>query len=225
MKNCKRLLFALLLLLTVCLCLSSCGEEKIVPANEDEVKAAAERLTKESKTWCDLFFREGGIPIKEGGREKGVYREVDGEKLQKMGFSRISDLKTYEQQVFSPSMCDAMDRVLFSGYVDPDNGLGWVAALIEDTRMDYSTGTAKQAFDCLLVYPEALPLIRGDEVEFDFSTATVKTNRGDRVSLSVTAKGVGESEGKTSETTLDLILIDGVWYLDNYPTVRFLTEE
>ena len=225
MKTCKRLLPAFLLLLAVCLCLFSCGKEKIVPADEEEVKAAAQRLIEESKDWCDLFFRAGGVPVKEGGKEKGVYREVDAEALSQRGFVRISDLKSYEKRVFSPSMCDAMDRVLFSGYVDSETGLGWIAALIEDTRLDYSTGEGKKVFDGLYVCPDSLPLIRGDEAVYDFRTAEIRTNRGDRVSLNVTVNGVGESAGKTTVTTLDLIKIDGVWYLDNYPAVRFPTEE
>ena len=90
MKNCKRLFPLVLLLLSVCLCLSSCGGEKIVPADEAEVKGAAQRLIEESKTWCDLFFRVGGVPVKEGGKEKGVYREVDAEVLAERGFTRDS---------------------------------------------------------------------------------------------------------------------------------------
>ena len=195
------LLFALL----------SCGKEKIEPADEGEAIAAAERLIGEAGPWIRLFYTAGGMPLVENGRTQGVYREVDGDEMEKLGFRRLSDIRDYEKRIFTAEMCEAQDAVLFSGG-------GWNAALIEYTAPDE---TGKPAFVCFLADPNELPYLPNDEAVFDFSAATVTSNRGDRVKIEVPVTGTGASAGKTATKTLDLRRSDGAWYLDNYPNVVF----
>lgn len=212
----SRCVFLLFLTVVLIFSFSSCGREKIEPADEGEAIEAAKRLVNEAEIWVRLFFTKGGMPFLEGGRTKGVYREVDGAEMAKLGFFRLSDLKNYERRIFSPSMCAIFDASLFSGREG-----GWNAALIEDTELDYSKGIAESVFVCFLADPGELPMIAGDEAVYDFSRATVTSNLGDRVSVSVPVSGVGVSEGKTAVKTLDLCRQDGEWLLDNYPHVRF----
>ena len=206
---------ALLLAFTLLFALLSCGEKPVEPADEGEVIAAAEELVAKASPWIRLFFTEGGMPFLADGRTVGVYREVDGAEMEKRGFARLSDLKKFEKTVFSPSMCERFDAVLFSG------GAGWNAALIENTETDYSTGEKQTVFLCFLASPDELPMLPGAEATFNFDRATVSDNRGDRAKVTVPATGVGENEGKTVDKTFDLRKIDGVWYLDNYPNVVF----
>lgn len=215
-RICKRAA-ALLLLAALFASLLSCGNGKktVTPADEGEVIAAADNLIAGARPWIRLFFTEGGMPFAEDGRTVGVYREVDGAEMEKLGFGRLSDLKRFAERYFSPSMCERFDAVLFSG------GAGWNAALIENTERDYSSGEGKTVFVCFLASPDELPMLPGGEANFDFTRARVTDNRGDRVKVVVPAEGVGENEGKTVEKILDLCKIDGVWYLDNYPNVVF----
>jgi len=208
---------ALLLSLALLFSLLSCGKT-VEPADEAEAIAAAERLVGEAETWIRLFYTKDGMPLLENGREKGVYREVDGAEMEKLGLARLSDLKKYERTIFSPSMCAAQDAVLFSG------GADWNAALIENTEFDFSSGTGKEVFICLLACPDELPRLPGDEAIYDFSAAQVTDNRGDRVKVRVPARGTGKNESKTAFKTFDLIKLDGAWYLDNYPNVRFAAD-
>ena len=213
-RRLRRVLPTLVLTLALLLALPSCGEEKIEPADEGEAIAAAERLVGEAATWIRLFYTEGGMPILENGRTEGVYREVDGEEMAKYGFRRLSDIKAYERRIFSPEQCAVQDAAMFSGGA-------WNAALIEYTTMDYSEDEGKSVFVCFLADPDELPFIPNDECAFDFSRATVTDNRGDRVKIAVPVSGRGANEGKTAEKMLDLRKIEGEWYLDNYPNVRF----
>lgn len=215
-RSCRRAA-ALLVLFVLLASFLSCGgrKETVDPADEGEALAAAENLIAEARPWIRLFFTEGGMPFLANGRTVGVYREVDGAEMEKYGFGRLSDLKAFEKRLFSPSMCERFDAVLFSG------GAGWNAALIENTERDYSSGEGKTVFVCFLASPDELPMLPGGEANFDFTRARVKDNRGDRVKVVVPATGVGENEGKTVEKILDLCKIDGVWYLDNYPNVVF----
>ena len=220
----RALALALLLLFTLAAILSSCGEEKETepePADEGEAIAAAERLIGEAEPWIRLFFTEGGMPLLDGGRQTGVYREVDGDAMRELGFSRLSDLTAYERRVFSPSMCRVMNAALFSG------GGNWNAALIENTSFEVVTNENGEAVDtrtvflCLLADPDELPMLKNDGGAFDFSKASVTDNRGDFVKISVPVYGTGKNEGKSVEKILDLCRIEGVWYLDNYPNVVF----
>ena len=213
-----RALPAFVLTVALLFALLSCGGEKIEPADEGEAITAAERLVGEAEVWIRLFYTEGGMPILENGRTEGVYREVDGEAMAEYGFRRLSDIKAYERRIFSPEQCAVQDAALFSG------GGAWNAALIEYTAMDYSEDEGKPVFLCFLADPDELPFIPNDECAFDFSRATVTVNRGDRVKISVPVAGRGASAGKTAEKTLDLRKIEGEWYLDNYPNVRFPAE-
>jgi len=154
------------------------------------------------------------MPFAEDGRTEGVYREVDGEEMAKLGFLRLSDIKDYERRIFSPAMCATQDAALFSGGA-------WNAALIEYTTRDYSDETGRTVFICFLADPNELPFLQSDEAVFDFSAASVTSNRGDRVKIAVPVAGTGASAGKTATKTLDLCRVDGVWYLDNYPNVVF----
>ena len=208
---------ALLLFALLAAAICGCGK-KIEPADEGEAIAAAERLIGDADPWIRLFFTPDGMPYLENGRELGVYREVDGDAMHELGFDRLSDLKTYAKRIFSPSMCERFDAVLFAG----DGAGGWLAALVENTALEYADdGTSRTVFLCFYADPEALPMLPGAEATFDFSRATVTENRGDFVKISVPASGVGENEGKTVNKTLDLLKIEGEWYLDNYPNVVF----
>lgn len=215
-----RVLPVLLLLAVLLFALPACGGEqgaKIEPADESEAIAAAERLIGEAETWIRLFYTKGGMPFAQDGMTEGVYREVDGKEMENLGFRRLSDVRDYERRIFSPKMCAAQDAALFSGG-------NWNAALIENTKRDYSTGAAETVFVCFLADPDALPWPVNDEATFDFSRATVIGNRGDRVKITVPVEGRGEFAGKTTEKILDLCKIEGEWYLDNYPNVRFPAE-
>ena len=206
-----------LLLFAVLAALSSCGK-KIEPADEGEAIAAAEKLIGEADPWIRLFFTPDGMPYLENGREVGVYREVDGEKMHAFGFDRLSDLVSFEKRIFSPSMCERFNAVLFSG-----NGAGgWKAALIENTALEYSPdGGSRTVFLCFLAAPDELPMLPGDLAVYDFSQARVTENGGDYVKIAVPAAGVGKNAGKTVNKILDLCRIEGEWYLDNYPNVVF----
>ena len=195
---------------------AACGKT-VEPADEGEAIAAAERLIEEAEPWIRLFFTPDGMPYLEGGREVGVYREVDGEAMHELGFDRLSDLKKFARRIFSPSICERFDAALFAG----DSSGGWTAALIENTVRDYSTGEAETVFLCFLANPEELPMLPGERGVFDFSEARVTDNRGDRVKIEVPVRGVGANEGKTVLKILDLRKIEGAWYLDNYPNVVF----
>ena len=206
-----------LLLILVLAALSSCGK-KIEPADEGEAIAAAERLIGDAEPWIRLFFMPDGMPYLENGRELGVYREVDGDAMHELGFDRLSDLKSFAERYFSPSMCERFDAVLFAG----DGAGGWLAALVENTSLEFSEdGESRTVFLCFYANPDALPMLPGAEADFDFSNATVTENRGDFVKISVPAAGRGENAGKTVNKTLDLCRIEGEWYLDNYPNVVF----
>lgn len=218
-RRVRRALPCLLLSLVLLFALLSCGGEKIKPADEGEAIAAAERLIGEAEIWIHLFYSEGGMPFLEGGKEFGVYREVDGAEMERLGFRRLSDVRNYEKTIFSPSMCEAQDAALFSGAAG-----AWKAALIEDTELDYSSGEKQIVFVCFLADPKALPRLPGEPATYDFSAATVTDNRGDRVKIAVPVYGVGAAEGKTAIKTIDLRKIDGKWLLDNYPHVVFPTE-
>ena len=208
---------AVLLLSLLLVLLVSCGG-KTDRADEGEAIAAAERLSEEAAVWVRLFCTKDGIPLQKDGRSVGVYREVDGAEMGKLGLSRLSDLKEYEARFFSPEMCKTVDAALFSG------SAGWKAALIEDTEIQNDDGTPTTVFICLLANPDELPWLPSDEAVCDFSAATVTRNAGDRVSVSVPVRGVGKSEGKRTTKIYDLIRIDGEWYLDNYPNVSFPAE-
>ena len=208
---------ALLLIVLLAATLSSCGKTKIEPADESEAIAAAERLITEAEPWIRLFFTPDGMPYLEGGREVGVYREVDGDRMHALGFDRLSDLKTFAKRIFSPSVCERFDAVLFAG----DGTGGWNAALIENTVRDYSSGEGKTVFLCFLANPDELPMLPGAEAVYDFSRARVTENLGDYVKVEVPVNGLGENEGKTVNKILDLTKIEGEWYLDNYPNVVF----
>ena len=205
---------AFVLAIALCAALLSCGGKAAhEPADEGEVLEAAERLIGEAAPWIRLFYTDGGMPFLENGRTEGVYREVDGAEMQKLGFGRLSDLKAFEKRIFSPAMCERFDAVLFSG------GEGWNAALMEYTERDYSTGEGRTVFVCFLADPNELPMLPGDEAVWDFSQARVTENRGDFVKVSVPVSGVGKNEGIAAEKKLDLKKIEGKWYLDNYPNV------
>jgi len=215
----RALALVLLLLLVLIPTLSSCTEEKaptVEPADEGEAIAAAERLVGDAAIWVRLFFTEGGMPLLAGGREVGVYREVDGEAMRELGFSRLSDLTAYERRVFTPSTCRVMNAALFSG------GGNWNAALVEYAPPEPTEdGDLVAAFICFLADPDELPMIPNDGGTFDFTKASVTDNRGDFVKVSVPVYGTGKNEGKTVTKILNLRLIEGVWYLDNYPNVVF----
>ena len=209
-----RVLPALLLFAALLFSLLSGGKEMIESADEGEAIAAAERLIGEAGPWLRLFCTAGGMPLVENGRTQGVYREVDGEEMAKLGFRRLSDIKDYEKRIFTPDMCKTVDAVLFSGGA-------WNAALIEYTAADDAEGNGKPVFVCFMTDPDALPYLSNDEATFDFSSAIVKSNRGDRVKIAVPVSGTGASAGKTTTKTLDLRLVEGAWYLDNFPNVVF----
>ena len=218
-RRIRRVALCLLLPLVLSLSLLSCGGDRIEPADEGEAIAAAERLIGEAEVWIRLFYTEGGMPILEGGRQNGRYREVDGAEMERLGFRRLSDLKDYERSIFSPSVCEAQDAALFTG-----GGGAWRAALIENTEIDYSTGEKRTVFVCFFADPDELPRLPSEPAAFDFSAASVTENAGDRVKIGVPVSGTGASEGKRTVKTLDLCRIEGKWFLDNYPNVVFPAE-
>ena len=206
---------AILALVAALFAFTACGGGKVEPADEGEAIAAAERLTREAAVWLRLFCTEDGMPFLDGGKEVGVYREVDGEEMERLGFRRLSDIKDYERRIFSPAQCAVVDAALFSGG-------GWKAALVENTELHYSGEEKQTVFICFLADPSELPFLENAAAEWDFSSATVTQNRGDRVKISVPVVGTaGESAGKTANKILDLCRVDGEWYLDNYPNVVF----
>ncbi|MBO6019953.1 MAG: hypothetical protein J6P88_02065 [Clostridia bacterium] len=217
-RRIRRVAVCLILALAFAFSLLSCGE-KIEPADEGEAIAAAERLIREAEVWVRLFYTEDGMPLLEGGRQNGLYREVDGAEMERLGFRRLSDLKEYERSIFTPSVCEAQDAALFSG-----GGGVWKAALIENTEIDYSTGEKRTVFVCFYADPDELPWLPTDPAVYDFPAATVTENAGDRVKIDVPVSGIGASEGKRTVKTLDLCKIEGKWFLDNYPNVVFPAE-
>lgn len=204
---------ALLLAAAMLLCLLSCGELKET-ADEGEILSAAERLISESVLWNELFFIDG-LPVLEGGRESGNYREVDPAYLAGIGMSSLSEILEYGRTIYSADMMETMEATLF-GSIRTDDGTIFSSAAC----FDFSEGSGEEeTFLCLMVNPSECPRFGGDTVTYRYDGMTVTYNLNRCATVLVTAEGSGENAGKTAQVRVNLVLEETKWKLDNYTFV------
>ena len=214
MKTIKRL-FVLLLLSVTLLTLASCGEVEIVH-DEAEIMTAAEDLISRSVTWNHIFFIDG-IPVLEGGREQGIYREADPSYLASFGMSKITDVITYGKTVFSSSMMQLFDETLFQSIKNEVGGVASSAVCYD--FIEKKDGVSH--FICVMVDPDESPRFYASEVVYHYETMQITYNLNYHATVTLTVSGVGENEGEERELRVNLLQENGVWYLDGYTFVVF----
>lgn len=202
---CNILLIAFLFVL-----LTSCGGGS-KPLPEAEILENAERLLEESLLWNELFYISG-IPTLEDGKSVGKYREADPAFLNRIGMHTLSEIREYGRAVFSPEMNAVFDSTLF-GAVTDDHG----AIFSQAVCFDYTEKKdGESVFVYLAVNPEENPRFHAKKVEYLYDTLRIEKNANSRATLTVTAVGTeGEDAGRQTEIRINLIRLDGVWYLDN----------
>lgn len=218
MKTSKRILALLLLLCTVLLLFACVKKQKDIVHNEAEILAAAEEKIAASVLWNRLFFIEG-LPVLEGGRTSGNYREVDPAYLEEIGMSRVSEIISYGKTVYSASMMELFGETLFSPI---KNDVGSV--LSSAVCFDYTEKIdGKDQFLCVMVDPDESPRIGASEVEYLFDTMRVEYNLNGRATVSLSVRRAGGSD--VQSLRVQLLLENELWLLDGYTFVRFPTAD
>lgn len=218
MKTLKGI-FTLLLLLSIATSLFACTKkQKDIVHSEADILAAAEERITESVLWNRIFFIEG-LPVLEGGRASGVYREVDPAYLEALGMSSVSDIIDYGKTVYSTSMMTLFEETLFSSIKNEIGGVSTSAVCFDYTeKID-----GQDRFLCVMVDPEQSPRFGASELEYLYDTMKVEYNLNGRAIVSLSVKKVGSDE--TRLIRVNLLLENEVWFLDGYTHQVFLTAQ
>ncbi len=220
MRTLKSVSICLLLLCTV-FSVVACQKKDVIHS-EAEILAAAEEKISESVLWNRIFFIEG-FPILEGGRTTGNYQEVDPAYLESIGMSRISEIISYGETLYSSSMMALFEETLFNSIKNGVGGVSTSAVCFDYTeRID-----GADRFICVMVDSNESPRFFASEVEYLFDTMQVEFNRNGRATVSLSVKKLGAEQGEDTLRRLrvNLSLENEVWLLDSYTFVVFPSEE
>lgn len=193
--------------------------------NEAEVKAAAEKLLKDSVLLNEIYW-ERGIPLSEEQNEGDTsnYKKADKTYLESKGIKYIKDLKDLTRGVFSDTISESLFSMFLSG-VSGGSYSGAAHYIPEYTEED-KEGKRTEIGILVLKTRENDELVKVDEVtSFDYSSIKVIESVGERVKVEVTCT-VTCQDGRTQTRTKTVYLIeesDG-WRLDSQSKITYLTE-
>lgn len=218
MQRAKRILSALLVLVMLTIALT------IFPAcqKEDEafLLARAEELVEKSIVINRLFFYEG-IPTLAGVEAESGYLPADMVELYMMGFESVADIKSYMQEVFSPSLCE----IMFASYLFSPvyNGDMLVDVTYCYDHYDTLYGGDK-TYVGVRVSAQGLS-IKTSPTEYHYDTMHITSNKRGRAVISMVVTVYGE-DGTTQNTDLGVQLVkteSGIWLLDSYTAATYFT--
>ena len=202
---------SLFLSAVILLLLVSCGAEKNRSYNEEEVKAAAEKLIMKSERLNEIFWGEG-IPYVEDDPlipSNGQYYPADPLYTYKNGMITVDDLIKEAEAVFSSAYTASIRASILSSSVG-NNGMTGYTRYYQDT--DYMT---------IMVYKKFKPLLT-DSVEYFYSDIKVIGSKGEKVTVEIPIKVTRGDLSQERTKKIDLVEEKDGWRIDSptYATYR-----
>ena len=194
---CKIVVFLLLLSLTVG-SVSGCKKQ-----SEEEFLATAALLLEKSIAVNELCFGEGLSYGDEDGYATGSYEEATVASREEYGVNTVEDIKALVAEVYSISMVDYIDKVIFNPVKEENTFVTY------RRYFDAMDGTGNVA---LMVKKDCAPLAVG---KVSYSNLRIEDHGSKRATVLV---DITVSKGEESRTDKDVSLNmrreDGAWKFD-----------
>ena len=215
MKSVKRLAALLLFVVLLLVPLTSCNRNRSY--DEVEVLTEAEKLIKESALWNEIFYGEGIPYEKNESLANGYYYPADAAYLEKVGFDTVSELESLLRKTYTAELSDIIVSTKLEAVSDNTGVQGYARYY-----QKYSSLDKDKVPECIMVYSRADVLL-DSEVEYDYSTLTVKGSVGETVNVEIYAT-VTNKDGESQRRIIKVGLIEevGGWRLDTPTYIRYL---
>jgi len=196
MKSFRKIIALLLIAAALPLCLTSCDRKY----DEEEVRAAAEKLIIASAELNEIYYGKGIKYLENSQNNVSLYCEADPVHLEKLGFSTIAELMAKTKEVFSEAHAETMFKGSFSGTFSQSG-----ASTMARYYQKYDDNTANPTPVCIMVLSTYTSMLKGD-VEYELDTLEVIDSEGEYVNATVDA--TVSYDGKTQVHKLKLRLIE-----------------
>lgn len=196
MKKFRKIIALLLIVAALPLCLTSCDRKY----DENEVRAAAEKLILASAELNEVYYGSGIKYLEHSGNNVSLYCEADPLHLEELGFSTVSELKAKTKEVFSEAHAETMFKGSFSGTFS-QSGASNMARYYQ--KFDDNKANPKPV--CIMVLSTYESMLKGD-VKYELSTLKIIDSDGDYVNATLDA--TVSYEGKTQVHKLEIRLIE-----------------
>ena len=193
----KRIIAALLLIITAVSTLSSCEKDR--EYDEAVVKREAEQLIKKSIPLNEIYYGKGFLYTDEG---EGNYKKIAEGEAERYGIESIDVLKEKTLQVFSKSWSETIFTTLLSGQNDGEHRT-------YARYLQYSKGE-----ESYIVVNIAHEYQMTNTIEYDFSGINVIGAKGEKVTISVPVTLTRTDGGvKSDEIRISMIEEENGWRL------------
>ena len=203
-------------LLAVPLC--SCSQNRSY--DEAEVLSEAERLIEESALWNEIFYGEGIPYEKNESLSNGYYYPADQAYLENAGFDTVEELERLLRKTYTAELSDIIVATKLEAVSDNTGVQGYARYY-----QKYSSLDKDKSPECIMVYSRADVLL-DSEVEYDYSTLSVKESKGQTVFVELSAT-VTNKEGKSQKRVIVVGLIEeeAGWRIDTPTYLRYLDSD
>ena len=198
MKKITALILSLVFLVTL---FTSCDRDY----DENEVKAAAEKLIAESVLFNDIFWGEGLPHYEDKNYSDGEYYAAIEAYYYNLGFTNIAELKAAAEKVFSTEYMSLISSTIFSEIYD---GNEMVHTSRYYQRYSAADGVTPEA---IMVNVNWKNLLNG-EVTYDYSSLTVTHSEDEIVYVTINATvKLDDLAPKTKTIEIGLIEEEAGW--------------
>ncbi|MBR5140080.1 MAG: hypothetical protein IKV16_03405 [Clostridia bacterium] len=197
----KRIISLILLLVLTVTAFTACDRKY----DENEVKAAAEKLIAESILLNDIFWGDGLPHYEDKNYSDGDYYAAIEAYHYGLGFTTVSELRALTESVFSTEYTNIIASTVFSEIYD-----GQEMVYTSRYYQKYSAGDGVTP-ESIMVNSNWKKLLNG-EVSYDYSSLTVTHSEDEVVYVTINATVTLDGKNpKTSTLEIGLIEEDAGW--------------
>lgn len=198
MKKILSLIISLVLTVTV---FTSCDRKY----DENEVKAAAEKLIEDSILLNEIFWGDGLVHYDDKNYSDGDYYAAIEAYHYRLGFTTVAELRALTEKTFSKEYTELIASTVFSEIYDGEEVVHTSRYYQKYSAYDQTTP------ECIMVNAKWKKLLYG-EVAYDYSTLTVTHSDDEVVFVTVDATVTLDGENpKTKNIEIGLIEEDAGW--------------
>ena len=197
--------------LTLVAMLSSCSRVY----DEDEVKAAAEGLLRDSMMLNSVYFGDGIRSIA-NDNQMGNYREADPTHLEELGFQSILELKALTYKTFSAEMSE---KIFASAFTPLQND----GMIVMNTRYYQAVDEETKLPTHIMVFKDYKNQIFEDNLEsYDYSSIKIERAKGDIIYLTVDCVVKNdEGDSQVLNITFSMYEEEDGWKLNSYTYANY----
>ncbi len=199
-------IISLILLLTLSLCtiLTSCGEE-VIEYDETELISTAGTLIRKSAEFNIIFWGDG-IPFEEGTNyDNGIYSPS----MSEYKYTLIDDIIKDAENIFSSGYMTTVKRTIFSAQFG-DTGVDGYARYYQETELDP-----------IMVRTDYKPVLV-DKNEYLYDTIVIDGADENAVYVKISIKVTRDDAYQIITSRIKLVNEDG-WRIDNHTFANYNT--